>query len=397
MTATNSEGQSAPCTVVAFGCILVRRQVKLEYDFGMEPEHRFPRARAWFWIALIWLVIGLFNASQTVFTMRAQGMHHNWPQLFLTQLLALLPWAIATPFIQLLGQRFPPIHWRPLSTWVVHLVACGGIGLVSAAFNASLEEAMNPWAVSPDPGPFAPLLLSRLYADSLSDLVLYAAILAISYVLYSRERLAHQQTETARLSDALSKAQLYALRRQLEPHFLFNALNSISGLVRDKKNDAAISMIARLSDFLRKCLEESDRQEVALGEEMDFVQKYLDIQKVRFAERLKLDVQVPNDLLSAQLPTLILQPLAENAVKHGISKRAQGGTIRISACRSAGMLNLTVYNDGPKHRPGPTSGIGIANVRGRLERLYGDKFELHMRNQDSGAFEVSVSVPFREK
>jgi two-component system, LytTR family, sensor kinase len=143
--------------------------------------------------------------------------------------------------------------------------------------------------------------------------------------------------------------------------------------------------------------EESDRQEVALGEEMDFVQKYLDIQKVRFAERLKFDVQVPDELLSAQLPTLILQPLAENAVKHGIARRAEGGTIRISACRSGGMLNLTVYNDGPKHRFRPTSGIGIANVRSRLERLYGDKFELHMQDQESGAFEVSVSVPFREK
>lgn len=363
----------------------------------MEAERTSSPARAWLWIALIWLVIGLFNATQTVFPMRAQGMHHNWPQLFATQVLALLPWAIATPFIQLLGRRFPPIQWRPVSTWGVHVAACIGISLVSAAWLAGLEELMNPWAVSPDPGPFVPLFLTKLYGDGLSDLVLYAAILAISFVLYSRERLAHQQTETARLSEALSKAQLYALRRQLEPHFLFNALNSVSGLVREKKNDAAVSMIAGLSEFLRKCLEESDRQEVALGEEMDFVQKYLDIQKVRFADRLKLDLQVPDDLLSAQLPTLILQPLAENAVKHGIAKRAQGGTIRISACRSGGMLNLTVYNDGPKHRPGPTSGIGISNVRNRLQRLYGDKFELHMRDQDSGAFEVSVSVPFRDK
>jgi two-component system, LytTR family, sensor kinase len=363
----------------------------------MERERTFLRVRAWFWIASIWLVIGLINASQTVFPMRAQGMHHNWVQLFITQLLALLPWAIATPFIELLGHRFPPVQWRPVSTWVVHLAACAGIGLVSAAWIAGLEKVMNPWAISPDPGPFPPLYVSQLSNDSLSDLVLYSAILAVSYALYSKERLAQQQTETARLSEALSKAQLYALRRQLEPHFLFNALNSISGLVREKKDEAAVGMIAGLSDFLRKCLEESDRQEVALGEEMEFVQKYLDIQKVRFAERLRLDLEVPEDLLSAQLPTLILQPLAENAVKHGIAKRAQGGTIRISACRSGGMLNLTVYNDGPKHRPGPISGIGISNVRNRLQRLYGDKFELHMRDQESGAFEVSVSVPFREK
>jgi two-component sensor histidine kinase len=369
----------------------------VEYDFRMEGRGTFPGARGWLWIASIWLGIGLFSATQTVFGMRAQGMHHAWPQLFVTQLLALLPWALAIPIVQRLGRRFPPIHWRPISTWGVHLAACTAIGLITAAWIAGLEELMNPWALSGGPGDFVPLFLSKFYNDGLSDLVLYASILAICYVLDSKERLARQQTETARLSEALSKAQLHALRRQLEPHFLFNALNAISGLIREKKNDAAVSMIAGLSDFLRRVFEDSDRQEVALGEEMDFVQKYLDIQKVRFADRLKLDLQVPDELLSAQVPTLILQPMAENAVKHGIAKRANGGTIRISAWRSAGMLNLTVYNDGPKHRPGPTSGIGISNVRSRLQRLYGDKFQLTMRDQEPDGVEVCVSVPFKEK
>lgn len=356
----------------------------------------FPRVRGWLWIASIWLGIGLFNGTQTVFTMRSEGMHHAWTQLFVTQLLVLTPWIFATPVVQYLGRRFPP-RWQPARNWLVHLAACAAIGLTTAAWAASLEELMNPWALSGGPGRFFPLLQAQFYGDSLSDLVLYGSILAISYALASRDRIARQQTETARLSEALSKAQLYALRRQLEPHFLFNALNSISGLVREKRNDDAVSMIAGLSDFLRRVFEESDRQEVALGEEMDFVQKYLDIQKVRFADRLKLDIQVPGDLLLAQLPTLILQPLAENAVKHGIAKRAQGGTIRISASRSGRMLNLTVYNDGPKHRPSPTSGIGISNVRSRLQRLYGDKFELHMRDQPPDGVEVSISVPFREK
>jgi hypothetical protein len=363
----------------------------------MEQGRIFPHARGWVWIAAIWLGIGLFSATQTVFGMRAQGMHHAWPQLFATQFLALLPWALAIPIVQYLGRRFPPIHRKPVSTWLVHLAACAAIALLTAAWIAGLEELMNPWAISPGPSPFVPLFWIKFYNDSLSSLVLYASILAITYVLDSKERLARQQTETARLSEALSKAQLYALRRQLEPHFLFNALNAISGLVREKKNDAAVSMISGLSDFLRHVFEDSDRQEVPLGEEMDFVQKYLDIQKIRFADRLKLDVQVPGELLSAQVPTLILQPMAENAVKHGIAKRANGGTIRISACRSAGMLNLTVYNDGPKHRPGPTSGIGISNVRSRLQRLYGDKFQLTMRDQEPDGVEVCVSVPFKEK
>ncbi len=125
-------------------------------------------------------------------------------------------------------------------------------------------------------------------------MVLYTAILAVSYVLDSKSRLAYQQTETARLNEQLSKAQLDALRRQIEPHFLFNSLNAIAGLVREKNNDAAVKMIAGLSDFLRRLLEDSTRQQVPLGEEVEFAQKYLDIQKVRFVERLQFSVDVPS-------------------------------------------------------------------------------------------------------
>jgi LytS/YehU family sensor histidine kinase len=216
-------------------------------------------------------------------------------------------------------------------------------------------------------------------------------------MLDSRERLSLQQTETARLNEQLSKAQLNALRRQIEPHFLFNTLNAIAGLVREKRNDAAVGMIAGLSDFLRRVVEDSDRQQVPLAEELEFAQKYLDIQKVRFAERLQVSVDVPRELFSAQVPTLILQPMVENAVKHGIAKRVQGGAIRIAAFRSNGRLTLSVYNDGPSLPAGwekTPSGVGISNVRTRLQTLYGDEFELSMRNQSPGGVEVSVSVPF---
>jgi len=216
-------------------------------------------------------------------------------------------------------------------------------------------------------------------------------------MLSSRKRLVFQQTETARLSEQLTQAQLDALRRQIEPHFLFNTLNSVAGLVREQKNDAAVSMIAGLSDFLRRVLEGSTRQEVPLGEEMEFTNRYLEIQKVRFAERLQLSVDVPRQLCSARVPSLILQPMVENAIKHGIAKRAQGGSIRISASRCDGTLTLSVCNDGPSlpvdwemTRPG----IGISNVRTRLQSLYGDAFQLNMRNQDVGGVEVTVSLPF---
>jgi sensor histidine kinase YesM len=158
-------------------------------------------------------------------------------------------------------------------------------------------------------------------------------------------------------------------------------------------------MIAGLSDFLRRVVEDSDRYEVPLGEELEFAQKYLGIQKIRFAERLRFSAHVPAELLPAPVPSLILQPMVENAVKHGIAKRVHGGEIRISAFRSNGTLTLRVYNDGPGLPAGwekTHSGIGIANVRTRLQSLYGDSFELSMQNQSPDGVEVSLSVPFRE-
>jgi two-component system LytT family sensor kinase len=271
------------------------------------------------------------------------------------------------------------------------------IGLLCAAWITWLDAVLNPFALSSPPGPFVHQWLYQFYNGVISTLVLYTAILAVSYVLDSRSRLAYQQTETARLNEQLSKAQLDALRRQIEPHFLFNTLNAISGLVREKRNDAAVSMIAGLSDFLRRLLEDSPRQQVPLGEEVEFAQKYLDIQKVRFVERLQFSVDVPGELLLARVPTLILQLMVENAIKHGIAKRAQGGLIRIAASRSEDRLRVSVYNDGPAVKwEKIRSGIGISNMRTRLQSLYGDAFELSMHNQDPGGVEVTVSVPFQE-
>jgi two-component system, LytTR family, sensor kinase len=355
-----------------------------------EPSPRF-------WIAAIWLGVGLFDASQTVFVMRAEGMRHAWVRLFGTLLLSWLPWALATPLVLRLGRHFAPTQWRRLSTWGAHFAACSAIGLMYAAWTALLEELLNPWAVVPGPGPFKALWLYKFSSGLLSNLILYGVILMVSYMLDSRERLALQQTKTASLNEQLSKAQLNALRKQIEPHFLFNTLNAIAGLVRENRNDDAVSMIARLSDFLRHVVEDSDRQQVTLAEELEFAQKYLDIQKVRFAECLELSVNVPSELFPAQVPTLILQPMVENAVKHGIAKRIQGGAIRIAAFRSDGRLTVSVFNDGPSLPAGwetAPCGIGISNTRTRLQGLYGDAFELSMRNCDAGGVEVSLSLPF---
>jgi two-component system, LytTR family, sensor kinase len=371
----------------------------------METKHIHSNSSRCIWIALTWLSFGLVDAMQTVFVMRAEGMHHAWGKLFLTSVLSWLPWALATPVIMRLGQRFAPVKSSSIVTWLAHFAGFAAIALASSAWLAWLDSLLNPFAYVSGPGRFGYLLFDRFYNGIFSSLLLYAAILAVNYLLDSRARLAYQETETARLNEQLAKAQLDALRRQIEPHFLFNTLNAVTGLVREGRNETAVSMIAELSDFMRRVLTDSTRQEVPLGEEMEFAQKYLEIQKVRFVERLQLSVEVPSELLLAQVPTLILQPMVENAIKHGIAKRAQGGSVRISASRSDGTLTLAVYNDGPGlPASGETSypesrshpGIGISNMRTRLRSLYGDRFKLKLENQEPGGVEVSVSVPFRE-
>ena len=352
----------------------------------------------WLWVAAIWSGVGLIDASQTVFTMRAQGMHHAWVRLFMTLMLSWLPWALATPLVIGLARRYPPFRVGSFQAISAHFGALATIGLISAAWTTLLEVLLNPWAQTQSPGAFADVWLPKFYYGLLTSLIVYALIIAITLVLDSRERMARHQTETARLNEQLSQAQLNALRRQMEPHFMFNTLNAISGLVRDNRNDAAVSMIVGLSDFLRRLAEDSNQPQVALEQEVEYLQRYLEIQKIRFAERLQVSVNIPAELLPVQVPNLLLQPLLENAIKHGISKRARGGTIRVSGCCSNDMLTLSVYNDGPclpENWEGTRSGIGLSNLRTRLQILYGAGFELNLRNQDTRGVEVMVSLPLR--
>jgi two-component system LytT family sensor kinase len=182
----------------------------------------------WLWVVAIWFGIGLFDATQTVLTMRAEGMHHYWGRLFVTLLLSWLPWMAATPLVLRLGRRYPTTQWRHLSMWSAHLGAWAAMGAAHALWMTALEELMNPWALSPGPDPFVHLWLKKFTNGLLSYAILYSLMLLIGYMLDSQKQLALQQTETARLSEQLSKAQLNALRRQIEPHFLFNTLNAIA-------------------------------------------------------------------------------------------------------------------------------------------------------------------------
>ena len=350
----------------------------------------------WRWIAALWLAFAFINASQIVGGMRAVGMQHDWGRLFFVVLASWLVWALATPLILRLGHRFPITNWRSVRVWGVHLTACLLVAALYSIWGAVLQKTVQPWGYA-QVYTFWPTAFSVFYGEFHIFLILYAAILGLDFTIDSLRRLSQRETEAARLSEQLSRAQFDALRRQLEPHFLFNTLNAIAGLIREQRNDDAVSMIAGLSDLLRRVLDDSGRQEVPLDEEMEFLSTYLDIQKTRFGDRLQISVEVPRETLAARVPSLILQPMVENAIEHGIRKRAAGGHLRVGAIRNNGRLTLSVYNDGPRLPEDwqqQSTGIGISNVRARLESLYGNAGALDIQNRDQGV-EVLLSVPYR--
>lgn len=355
------------------------------------------KAANWYWAGAICGGLGAFEATQTVLAMRAAGMHHAWVALFFTVLLWWVPWALAAPLVLRLARKSPLFQGTSVGAWVRHVGAWLAVLVGGALWDAVIENWLNPYA----PDTVSPGMLT-LWKGNLANqivvtLLLYGVILLVGWMVESREKLARQRMEAARLNEQLAKAQLSALRQQIEPHFLFNTLNTIAGLVREGRSDGAVDMIAGLSDLLRRTLQTTDRQQVELGEELEIVKKYLEIEKARFAERLQVEVDVPPELMRVRVPSLILQPIVENAVKHGIAKRVQGGTIAIRASQMNGALTLRVVNDGPGlAAEWWRKGIGLRNVRERLASLYGAAGKLAVGNGERGAV-VSVVIPGREE
>jgi two-component system LytT family sensor kinase len=352
----------------------------------------------WRWIAALWCAGGLFDASQAVLVLRfAHGSDQSWLPVFATEMATWLPWALATPWIIGLARRHPFIRGTTLRTVAVHVAAFATIGAVAEGWTATLQVLFNPWGNRRPPDFWDSWSTTLLY-HVLIFLIAYALILTVTYLVDSRDNVARQKTETARLNEELSRAQLAALQRQMEPHFMYNALNSIAGLVRDHRNVEAVSMIVGLSEFLRRATAESHRSQVTLAEEVEYLQRYVDIQKVRFGERLQVSIDIPADLLDAQVPSLLLQPLVENAIKHGVATRVVGGNVRVTGVRKDGRVFLSVYNDAASSPENwqTNGGVGLVNLRTRLQILHGDASELQVKRAGVDGVEVVVTLPLQD-
>jgi two-component system LytT family sensor kinase len=206
-----------------------------------------------------------------------------------------------------------------------------------------------------------------------------------------------ERRRAARAEGLAQSARLRALQSQLEPHFLFNTLNGISALVLEGRSEAATTMIALLSEFLRLALQTIETPQITVAEEMSFVRHYLDIQKIRFGDRLRFEIDVAAEAGAALVPTLLLQPLVENAVRHGILERANGGAVRISVGAQTGVLRLRVEDDGPGFRRAAqkSTGLGLSNTATRLGELYGTRASFTVGRGERGGVRIDIALPLQ--
>jgi sensor histidine kinase YesM len=227
-------------------------------------------------------------------------------------------------------------------------------------------------------------------------LMTYLFLIGVAYALAYRRESESRALNTAQLETRLVEAQLQALQRQLHPHFLFNTLNTVSGLIRTDP-DGADRMIDRLGDLLRMTLHKSGIQEVSLKEELDVLGKYVEIERTRFGNRLTVEMNVQPETLDAQVPSLVLQPLVENAIRHGVAPNARPGWIAVHAEREDGELVLQVRDNGdglpPERLMALNRGVGLDNTRARLTHLYRDRFDFSFSNLERG-FCVTIRIPF---
>jgi two-component system, LytTR family, sensor kinase len=363
----------------------------------MKDEVSAPRRRLikWSLIAVGWALFGLFFASQVIIIRAYEGRPLRLGETLAAWMICACAWLAVTPLMLSLARRFPLERRGWLKNALVHLAAGSVLALLQlgvyilAASLVGLYQDQQPFFAS-----FRSLFVTHFHFDLLT----YWAIIGLSHALDYYRKYRERELRAAQLETKLAQAQLDALRMQLHPHFLFNTLNSISVLMAEDTK-AARRMLTRLGDLLRATLQNEGAHEVSLKEELEFLESYLEIEQTRFQDRLTVRMEVDSRALDARVPNLILQPLVENAIRHGIAPRAAAGLVEIHARRENGMVQLEVRDNGAGLGASPPEslmkGIGLSNTRARLEQLYGTAHRFELRDSESGGLIVTIEIPFR--
>lgn len=342
----------------------------------------------------VWTVYGLLSAWQAHYWYSFSKTPMSWADCLRYEMGYGYIWCLCSPFILWLANRFRIERDRLAGHLAIHAAAASVfIAVTKTVFDAILSppnSAFNHFTWTS--------LFRAIEYDADTGLLLYSVIVLVEHVAVYYGRYRDGLVDSSRLQTQLAKAQLQALKMQLHPHFLFNTLHTITALVHEDP-DLAERTISRLSELLRLFLATSMIHEVPLSEELRILGLYVDIERTRFEDRLSVNVDIPPTLRDAMVPNLVLQPLVENSIRHGLGKRAEPGWISISAERLGETLVLRVMDNGaglePEAEKKHPSGMGLAITRNRLKTLYGGSQSLALCNLESGGVEARITMPFR--
>ena len=339
--------------------------------------------------------LGIFSTFQaynyvSLFTERDP----SFPMLLILNVTYWYSWALLVPVMLWMARRFrfDRHTWR--RSVLAHIPAVLAVTALHALLTVSLRTPIltaygrdTMWWSS-----FQELFFLQFDWEMMT----YWAVVGASHAYDFHRESQAQKLAAAQLQTRLAEASLQSLQRQLHPHFLFNTLHSISALI-PRAPEAADAMLGQLSDLLRLTLDRIGTQELPLKEELDFVQKYVEIERTRFGERLRVEFDVAPETLDAAVPNMLLQPLVENAIRHGIARKVGGGRVDITARRENDDLCLVVRDTGPglaEAKPGLSKGVGLANTRSRLEHLFGERHSLDFSEPPGGGLAVKIVIPF---
>lgn len=352
------------------------------------------------WLAIfgIWTLAGLFLTSQLALQSQLSENPIPFWRALSWQLASGYAWFAFSPFILWLSARYLFDKGRWKKSLPVHIGASLVFSFLLLAVDAFVLPKLG-YLQRYQPMSFLETYRIMLVVNLHFSLAIYWAVVAIHQAILYYRKYRERELQTSQLEARLAQSRLQVLKMQLHPHFLFNTLNAISELVH-RDPDAADTMLTDLSDLLRMSFENLEVQEVPLKQELEFLRKYLEIEQMRFQERLRVEMDISPETLGASVPNMILQPLVENAIKHGISPRAEGGRIDITAIRNNGHLQIAVSDDGlgmSQHETeSPREGVGLSNTRKRLRHLYGDRQKFDLRSAGERGVIVSLEMPFKE-
>ncbi|MGJ5817288.1 sensor histidine kinase [Paludibaculum fermentans] len=352
---------------------------------------------------MAWTLLGLFMFSQGIVQSRFSNDPSPWSHHLIGWMVGVYVWFAITPAVFWLGNRFPLERRYWLRRTILHTSIAFLIAFAQLAAEAAILHRIGvfPMYMKTFVATFVFLLIIGYH----QGILMYWSLLGLQqgFAWYRRYEERKQEAlrlelRSSQLERQLVQAHLGALKMQLQPHFLFNTLNAIMVLVRQQKGREAEEMLGHLSDLLRWVLEDVDTQEIPLRREIEYLQLYLSIEQVRFQDRLRVEIAAAPEVLDAAVPHMILQPLVENAIRHGIGRSSAAGRLQISACLVNGLLELRVVDDGPGlilTAPTQSRGIGLSNTRARLEQLYGATARLTVENAEGGGVAATVILPCR--